>query len=217
MIQALFSGVHLKGRLEAVLKGGLVMHTDCSDELGPECCMHMMSQAMRERGTDILPVDRIILWRACDKSPLAKRVIANHKLCPLHVFDGMLEKLPAANQLAVKNLRAGVGASDEDRVRSFQRIDQYLHKNARALYSRDARATNCVLHPGFACPSSFQDPDSIDDAERPLTFAFAGTPCRPHTVYSGKRESCGGGPAHPDNEAFELWKHDVRCQGYDAE
>ena len=67
------------------------MHTDCSGELGPECCMHMMSQAMRERGTDILPVDRIILWRACDKSPLAKRVIVNHKLCPLHVFDGMLE------------------------------------------------------------------------------------------------------------------------------
>ena len=111
---------------------------------------------------------------------MAKYVIRNHKLCPLPVLDGVLEKLPKANQLAVETLRM-----EERGAESFNQIDRYLHKHARALYTRSARANNCILHRGFSCPLSFQDPEGIDDAERPLTFAFAGTPFRPHTSILG--------------------------------
>lgn len=216
VLDALWAGDHGAARRQrtvALLQSGVILHSDCSGKLTPEACFHIMVKAMAQRLAP-LPEDSIIAWRASDNSPLCQRVINGHKLCPVHVFDGLLGKLPTAHQIAIEKLRPQPTDSDNERATAFDRIDRYLHDRAHTLYGRTARATNCLKHPGKACLLSWQDPIGISPHLRPLTLAIAGTPCRPWTRYAAKKTHSAG-PAHTDMEAWHLWKNEVRCQNYD--
>lgn len=52
-------------RLQALLRGGTIIHTDYSGMCGPEMALRMQGRALEEFGIQ-LPNPYITLWRACD-------------------------------------------------------------------------------------------------------------------------------------------------------
>ena len=93
-------------------------------------------------------------------------------------------------------------------------MDNYLSTAVAAKYKQDVRATNCLKHPGKACFVRWQTPVDIPEQERPITIEAAGFPCRPWSLY-GAGSSTNSGPAHPDMEAFHLWKNTIRVMNHD--
>lgn len=201
-----------RGRTQALLQYGMVIHSDCSGKLTPEATLAIMQEAMAMRGAKV-PQDTFAMWRASDCSPLCLSVMQKSKQKAVQIFTGMLQKLPLQHQRAIKALRPQRDDNDEVRAEAYCKIDRYLQEHSSELFHRAARAANCVLHPGKACQLSFQDPPGLSEGRRPLTLAIAGTPCRPVTEYSGKKSGCG--PARSDMEAWHLWKNDIRCQSFD--
>ena len=207
-------------RVSQLLRYGMVVHTDYSGKQSPEVMLRMWARGLAKHGVSI-PLAKIRFFRACDKSQLCLKVIADGKACPDHAFCGVLERLPLHHQ---KELRARRPhghpkrslASRACRQAAYDSQREYLQEHAASLFTWNSCAPvgACVLHPHSSCPISLAgaeaqvciadddvDDDDDDNAFPPLTHVFAGTMCTPWSSF-GKRE----GVADPATEPYWIWE-----------
>jgi hypothetical protein len=196
-------------RVASLLETGLIIHTDCSGKCSPEATLEILDVALAENGIK-LPPGWLVWWRACDNSKLCQRVISKLPRGPAHLFDGMLGKLAETAQDAIASMRPPKKSSMQAKLEAYANMDKYLVEHAALLYSKDAVASNCVLHPDQQCRLRWEDPPGLPESQRPLTVAIAGPPCRPFSLL-GKRDTLG----HSDIEALHLWRHDVANADFD--
>lgn len=195
-------------RLAAALEAGLVIHSDCSGHLSPECGLAMMMTPLAACGVK-LPKDGLVFWRASDSSRLCQKVAKQSKCKPVHMFTDMLCKLPSKHRDIILKFRPAAMSDANAKTKAYRSMQEHLRKHASTLYGRDKRAGNCIFHPGEDCRLSWEDPD-VGEHCRPLTAAVAGPPCRPWCLYGGRKTY-----EHEDLEAYHLWKEDVVNNNYD--
>lgn len=196
-------------RLCSLLEDGLVVHTECSGKMTPEATSLMMDVALRQNGM-VLPRDWLVNFAACDSSLMCQKVISSAKHAPIHLFKGMLEKLPTKHQEAIKARRPAAEASKEDRVAAYRSMDKYLRDHANEIYPPGSRTASCCIHPGQSCAVRWADPSHAPPGRRPLTISISGPPCRPFTMYNNLQTF-----SHEDMEAWYLWINGVKHQDFD--
>ena len=124
-------------RVSQLLRYGMVVHTDYSGKQSPEVMLRMWARGLAKHGVSI-PLAKIRFFRACDKSQLCLKVIADGKACPDHAFCGVLERLPLHHQ---KELRARRPhgrpkrslASRACRQAAYDSQREYLQEHAASL------------------------------------------------------------------------------------
>ena len=166
-----FEGSQRISRLASLLESGVVVHTDCSGKCSPEACFELLDVALLDIGV-ALPDGWLVLWRACDAAKLCQRVSSNMAHRPFHIFDGLIGKLPMKHQKELHSRRPDPKASAEDRSEGYAQMDAYLDANAKQIYSTNAVAGICILHPGSQCKLRWQDPEGVDELRRPLTIGL---------------------------------------------
>ena len=181
-------------RLEHVLQRGEVMHTDFSGRGGPEFCRRIIEQ-LRMDSSDLQLGGRrslqgqLVFWRAADIDPLCRSLLlACEGNSPVHVFQDLCLRLPQAHRQKVVELQPGPEAGLQEARCAYKKISKYLEEHGADACGRHIRSASCVIHPGKACPVSFQDPPS--DQPRPLTTLVAGPMCTATSQF-GSREGLG--------------------------
>ena len=195
-------------RLASLLEHGLVVHTDCSGKMTPEAALATLDIALRQNGVR-LPQDWLVLFRACDNSAMCQKFIMEAGHRPMHLFSGLLEKLPLKFQEKIVNMRPTASDDRTARAAAHKAIGDLLQANREMLYELDPTAGNCLVHPGRRCARRWQEAN-IPHAKRPITIAIAGTPCRPFTLLSHHQTM-----SHSDMEAWFLWAREVSTSNFD--
>ena len=70
-----------------------------------------------------------------------------------------------------------------------------------------------MLHPGVACPISWQDDElnlPVPHGRRPITACIAGTMCTPWSPFGARK-----GLADPSTELWHVWSNEVAALKYD--
>ena len=168
----------------------------------------MLEIALRRQGFH-LPKGSIALWRACDSATQCQDFIRAASKRPMHLFVDLMGRQPIADQNHLKHLRPLPGATPNQRELAHKAQVAHLEENKIKL-SQAFTARNCLFHPGQDCRVNFTVPDALDPANRPLTIAVVGLPCRLFSCL-GNRDLL----AHSDMEASALFKIEVLKGDYD--
>jgi hypothetical protein len=146
-----------------------------------------------------LPDRWFMAYRACDNNGLCQRLLLADPNGPLHVFDGLLESLPAVDQKQVSSMRPL--ESDDRATKAKKHLEQrdYMYGEKSRLFGLGVRAQNCLKHPGSACTLSWA-PDETEHGLQPLKVNFAGPACLPWAGMGGHE-----GFAHPSVESLHTW------------
>lgn len=209
-------GALRRARLESLMQGGVVLHSDFSGVQGPETLLRMQVQALRQCGLD-LP-GAITVWRACDNDPLCQRIGVSGPNPPQHFFAGLLERLPPEHQAAVKQLdpplrkQTKASLDVEASAEVFRRIDEHLVHNAASCYGWARRSPTCLMHPGLACPiSSRAHPAGGGGGVfRPLTELVGGAMCTPWSRFGQEL-----GLGDPATKSWSAWVNEAVHLQYD--
>ena len=179
-----------RARLEAALGLGAVLHTDFSGQQCPETGLRMASTAMHKAGLTLpgSPSDAewLIDWRACDISPLARKVTLSSKHAPEHLFPDVCMRAPPKYLSEVAKLMPKPDAPKMTKALAYDKIRKYLTANRSKIFLPDNKAP-CLSHPGKLCPVRWGDPP-VPPSFRPLTLNTSGTMCTPWTSYGQVEE-----------------------------
>lgn len=209
----LFSGHDSRARRSRLLslwEEGIVVHSDCSGKLTPEATLLLLQRSLSEHGVRF-PDEVLFFWRACDRSKVCQTVIQHCGHSPVHLFTGLLERLPEQHVKEVIAKRPSPDDSKEDRAAAFERMAAYLREHASELYGPAMTAQNCMNHPQGQCAVKFQSPEYLCEKMRPLSLLIVGPSCRPWTRFAG-----GTDPnSHEDLECWLLWISEISQAEYD--
>jgi hypothetical protein len=202
------SGSYHRTNIEAMLKNGLMCHTDFSGKQCPEVLLDMMAQAMSVQKFDV-PWDWLRFHRACDISKLSLHVMRESKKPPDHVFQDLTDRLPAIVRNKIMSLRPTATASRSEATQAYEDMNTYLVENKEVAFGLGHCSASCILHPGQACPITWTPRDTgcgdcVPQSEQPIIVNIAGTMCTPWSSY-GKRL----GLADSATEAWHVWSNEM--------
>ena len=198
-------------RLLSLWEEGLVVHSDCSGKLTPEATLVLLRHSLFKHGVSF-PEEVLFFWRACDLSKVCQTVIqGSTSHSPVHLFTGLLERLPEEHMQQVVALRPAPCDTKEDRAAAFERMGAYLRDHASKMYGPAMTAENCMYHPNGQCAVKFQSPGYLSEAMRPLTLMIAGPSCRPWSLFAGGTDP----KSHDDLECWLLWISEIARAEYD--
>jgi len=200
-----------RSRLLSLWEDGIMVHSDCSGKLTPEAALVLLKHCLHKDGVRF-PEEVLFFWRACDKSKLCLSVIQQSSHRPVHLFTGLLEKLPEKHIKQIAALRPSADASKQKRAEAFDSMGAYLREHSKELYGPHMQANNCVFHPSGTCSVKFQDPPYLSPKQRPFSLLIAGPSCRPWTRFAG----CSDPSSHEDMECWLLWIAEISEAEYDC-
>jgi hypothetical protein len=202
------SGSYYKQNIEALLKNGMVWHTDFSGKQCPEVLLEMMAKAMNVQEFDV-PWDWLRFHRACDISKLSLHMMKESNQPPDHVFQDLTDRLPAIARNKIRSLRPAAMASRSEAAQAYEDMNKYLVENKDVAFGLGHRSSTCIMHPGEACPVTWTPGapacgDCVTEKQKPLMANIAGTMCTPWSSY-GKRL----GLADSATEAWHVWSNEM--------
>jgi len=192
-------------RLRENCEPGLALHTDFSGKGCFETSMRMLLKALAKAGVETHPIDAVSTHSVNDIAPLCLRV-QMHPTADraVHVFKGLRERLPPAQQEELRKLGPSKDASLYEKKVAFERVENYLIKNSAACFGQMATkgcaVGSCLLHPNMAC-QPWMPPISkaTDYPDRPLTINCSGSMCTPFSSFGSR-----SGMAHDATESWHL-------------
>ena len=214
VVQRLFSddmahGPARRGRYEALVQQGHILHTDFSGQGCVEMCLQMAEVAAREAGMT-LPSQLLSLHRACDSHPLCQKILKSFK--PLHLFCDVADRVAGGHRDSLRAMRPELTAKGnpkdhEDACTKYNKMKGFLAQQGAAIFGPGKVSQGCLMHPGMACLVAAPESSS---PHVPLRTSVAGTMCTPWTKL-GK----GTGSGHPANESHHIWTEDAKRSDMD--
>ena len=197
-------------RLQSLLQAGSVAHTDYSGCGGAETSMRMLELVLPGCGIS-LPRRSLKIHRSCDNNKKCQEILLDTEGAS-HVFEGILERLPADVLARVAELTS---KSDHPGcvLESHQRIDEYLTQNASDLFGWTKRAPigTCLRHPNSQCLISSRGLDDTEDIGRPpITESWGSCMCTPWCSMGD-----GLGLEHGATPAYSAWVTEAATLLYD--
>ena len=133
------------GRVVALLRNGLVTHSDCSGRLSFELVLLNLGIGLQEK-TGALRSDWLAHWRACDISALCREVISKAgRLKPIHVFERLQDRLPAEALAYLDKIRLCEKDASDIRKIGLDAIGDYVRKNAESVLVQSRKAPNVFV------------------------------------------------------------------------
>ena len=118
---------------------------------------------------------------------------------PVHVFNGLLETLPADEQARIRSMRPPVKAKKEVAAACYEAQKRYMTVCKDVLFPSAART--CLRHPNQCCPLYLpKEAGSRNGNLGPLGMNFSGTMCTPFSPQGPMH-----GTADASMESLNFW------------
>ena len=127
---------------------------------------------------------------------------------PQHVFNGLLETLPADYRQRIVNMRPPKKANKDVATKCYEAQGKFIAASCAELF-KEQSACCCLKHPGQNCPLYF--PGIPDEAgPQPLKANFSGPMCTPWTPQGQKN-----GMADESIESYNVWSNKMEVSPLD--
>jgi len=229
-------GSQRKTRAGLNLKRGVVLHSDYTGHMSAETGVRLQMFGMIESGMEG-SLDHVICWATCDKKKTSQAIIkaaSREPGGPHHLFDNVLDHLPAVHRDKLKSMRPPVHknknvrmTAEEKKLQKKLQIqeckDAYNKQQkfvqniaARGAFENQRRAA-CLIHPNKQCLMQWQS-SVLPEGRRPLSWNISGPVCVAFSAF-GSRQGLADASAEP----FHVWgasvadsEHDlVTCENSD--